>query len=51
VSLARILFLGTFAIKEKDNENASFLLDIVDDFGSTALLAIACALFSIRCSI
>ena len=48
VSLARIIFLGTFAIKEKDNENASFLLDIGEDFASPALLTIACILFLIR---
>ena len=47
----RIAFLVTFAIKEKDNENASFLLNIVDDFAPTALLAIACILFTIRCTV
>ena len=40
--------LVIIAIKEKDNENASFLLDIGEDFASPALLTIACILFLIR---
>lgn len=51
ISLARVAFLATFAIKEKDNEQASFLLDITEDFAPTILLSIACMLFAIKSAV
>lgn len=50
LSVARIFFLTFFGLLERDNYNASFLLDVFDDFASPGLLIVTSILFLIRSS-